>query len=48
MTDEEKLHQAHYQLDRLWPGGKAIIDLHKITSMSRKDIKSWLTKQALW
>ena len=22
--------------------------LHKITSMSRKDIKSWLAKQALW
>ena len=23
-------------------------ELHKITSMSKKDIKSWLAKQALW
>ena len=48
MTDEEKLYQAYYQPDRLWAGGKAIKELHKITSMSRKDIKSWLAKQALW
>ena len=48
LTDEEKLYQAYYQPDRLWTGGKAIKELHKITSMSRKDIKSWLAKQALW
>ena len=48
MTDEEKLYQAYYQPDRLWTGGKAIKELHKITSMSKKDIKSWLAKQALW
>ena len=48
MTDEEKLYQAYYQHDRLWTGGKAIKELHKITSMSKKDIKSWLAKQALW
>ena len=48
MTDEEKLHQAYYEPDRLWTGGKAIKELHKITSMSKKDIKSWLAKQALW
>ena len=48
MTDEEKLSQAYYQPDRLWTGNKAIKELHKITSMSRKDIKSWLAKQALW
>ena len=47
MTDEEKLYQAYYQPDRFWTGGKAIKELHKITSMSRKDIKSWLAKQAL-
>ena len=47
MTDEEKLYQAYYQPDRLWTGGKAIKELHKITSMSKKDIKSWLAKQAL-
>ena len=46
--DEEKLYQAYYQPDRLWAGGKAIKELHKITSMSKKDIKSWLAKQALW
>ena len=47
MTDEEKLYQAYYEPDRLWTGGKAIKELHKITSMSKKDIKSWLAKQAL-
>ena len=48
MTDKEKLYQAYYQPDRLWTGGKVIKELHKITSMSRKDIRSWLAKQALW
>ena len=48
MTDEEKLYQACYQPDRLWTGGKAIKELHKITSMSKKYIKSWLPKQAFW
>ena len=48
MTDEEKLYQAYYEPDRLWTGGKAIEALHKITSMSEKDFKSWLAKQALW
>ena len=42
MTDEEKLCQAYYQPDRLWTSCKAIKELNKITSMSRKDIKSWL------
>ena len=46
--DEEKLYQAYYEPDRLRTGGKAIKELHKITSMSKKDIKSWLAKQALW
>ena len=48
MTDEEKLYQAYYQSERLWTGGKAIKELHKITFMSKKDIKSWLIKQAFW
>ena len=48
MTDEEKLYQTYYQPDRLWTGGKAIKEIHKIMSMSKKDIKSWLAKQALW
>ena len=30
MTDEEKLYQAYYQPDRLWTGGKAIKELHKL------------------
>ena len=46
--DEEKLHEAYYQSDRLWTGGKAMKELHEITSMLRKDIRSWLVKQELW
>ena len=37
MTDEEKLYQAYYQVDRHWTGNKAIKALQKITSMSKKD-----------
>ena len=48
MTDEEKTYQAYYHPERLWTGGKAIKELHKIMSMSRKNIRSWLAKQALW
>ena len=48
MTDEEKLSQAYYQPDRLWTSNKAIKLLHKITSMPKKYIKSWLAKKALW
>ena len=42
MTDEKKLYQEYYQPDRLWTGGKAIKELPKITSISGKNIKSWL------
>ena len=48
MTDKEKLYQAYYEPDHLWTGGKGIKELHKFTSMSKKDIKSWLAKQSLW
>ena len=48
MTEGEKIYEAYYQPDRLWTDNKAIKELHKITSMSKKDIKSWLDKQALW
>ena len=48
MTDKDKLYQAYYEPDYLWTGGRAIKELHKITPMSRKDINSWLAKQALW
>ena len=47
MIDEEKLYEAYYQPDRLWAWGKVIKELHKMTSMPRKDIKSWIAKQAL-
>ena len=40
MTDKEKPYGAYYQPDRPWSGDKAIKELHNITSMSRKDIKS--------
>ena len=33
-----------YQPDRRWTGGKAIKELHKIMSMSKKEIKSLLAK----
>ena len=47
MTDEEKLYQAYCQPDCFWAGGKVIKELHEIMTMSRKDIRSWLAKQAL-
>ena len=34
--------------DHLWNGHKAIQGLYKIMSMSKKDIKSWSAKQALY
>ena len=34
--DEEKLYQAYYEPDRLWTGGKAIKELHKITPMPKQ------------
>ena len=34
--------------DCLWAGGNAMKGLHKITSMPKKDIKSWIAKQSLW
>ena len=37
---EEKLYQVHYQADRLWTGGNAIKQVHKITSVSKEDIRS--------
>ena len=48
MTDKEKLYQAYYQPDHLWIDKKAIKELYKITSMSKKVIKSWLAMQTLW
>ena len=44
----DKLYETYYQPDHHWTRNKAIKELHKITSMSQKDIKSWLAKKALW
>ena len=44
----DKLSEAYYQLNHLWNDGKAVKELHEITCIPRKDIKSWLAKQALW
>ena len=46
--DEEKLYEAYYEPDHLLTCTKAIKELHKMTAMSKKDIKSLLDKQALW
>ena len=46
--DEEKLYEVYYQPDQLWTSGKATKGLHNTTSIPRKDIESWLAKQALW
>ena len=46
MTDEEKQYQVYNQPERIWMGRKAIKELHKRTSMSKKDIRSWLAKQS--
>ena len=43
-----KLYQACCHADRFWTGKKAIRELHKITSMSKIGMKSWLAKQGLW
>ena len=47
MTDERETNQAYSEPYRIWTGGKAIKELHKITSMLEEDIKSWLDKQVL-
>ena len=48
MADKKKLYQAYYQPNRLRTGSKAVKELHKILSMSRKDIRHWIAQQALW
>lgn len=47
MTDE-KLKEVFNQPDHLWIGSKTIRELHKITSIPKKDVKSWLAKKVLW
>ena len=45
---DRKLNEVYYQPVHLWTDGKAIKDLHKITSLLKKDARLWLTKQGLW
>ena len=46
MTDE-KLNEAYYQPGHLWTDGKAVRQLHTITSVPKKDVKAWLAKQTI-
>ena len=43
------LTEIYYQPEHLWPGRKAITQLMKILpKISRKQVKQWLAKQAMW
>ena len=42
----EKFAIVYYKPEHLWTGNKAIRKIHKETGLSKKDVKSWLAKQA--
>ena len=44
----KNLSEAYYQPDHFWTGAKTIRELHKITSIPKKDFKPWLAIQVLW
>ena len=44
----EKLSEEYYKPENLWAGRRAIKKLYETTKLSKKIIKSWLAKQALW
>ena len=44
----KKLSEVYYQPYHLWKGSKGIREVHKIMPIPKKDVKSWLAKQALW
>ena len=44
----EELTNVYYKHNNLWRGSRAIGKLHKLTEISRKNVKEWLAKQALW
>ena len=44
----DKLSEIYYTPENLWTGQKAIRKLYDITKFSKKVIKSWLARQALW
>ena len=43
-----ELRELYYQPDRLWSGRKAIKELQKLSGLSRKTVKAWLARQAIW
>ena len=43
---DEKLKEVWNQIDREWTGSKAFKQLHKITPIPKKYVKSLLEKQA--
>ena len=45
---EKKLNELYYQPDHLRTGDKHMRELHKITSVPKRDIKRLLAKQVLW
>ena len=45
---EDKLSKIYYDPEHLWTGRKAITMLRDATKLPPKQIKTWLTKQALW
>ena len=48
MTHEKTFSEIYYKPGHLCTGNKAIKKLHKETSLSKKDAKPWLAKQAFW
>ena len=42
------MQRIFYQPENLWKGRKAITELRKVTKLSAKKVKLWLSKQALW
>ena len=44
----EQLSEVYYKPKNIWKGSRAISKLHKLTEISRKNVKEWIAKQALW
>ena len=47
MIDKE-LNEDYYKPDDSLMGSKAIIELHKITSVLKVDVEGWVAKKVLW
>ena len=45
---EQQLSEVYYKPKNIWKGSRAISKLHKLTEISRKNVKEWIAKQALW